>query len=148
MKLLYILFTMASLNAYCQRDDDKDARAEQYVIELSARKFQWLAQKQYDSLDLLLHKEIKYIHSNGWIETKDDILNDLKSGKLNYNRVTISEASAYSSGKTVVVTGKGVFEVVMEGKPFTITLLYTEVYVKTKKRWKLLSRHACKLTLT
>jgi hypothetical protein len=145
IKLLCVLFLVASFHAYCQHDDDIDARTEQYIIELSARKFQWLIQKQYDSLDALLHKEIKYIHSNGWIETKDEVLQDLKSGKLIYQKVNVAEAGAASSGKTVVVTGKGSFEVLMEGKPIEIRLLYTEVYVKTKKRRKLFSRHACKI---
>jgi len=146
MRLLLYALTLLPVVAFAQKDNEKDALAEKYVLALSERKFQWLIEKQYDSLEVLLHNEVKYIHSNGWVETKAEVLRDLRSGKLNYQKVKVSEASAASSGKTVVVTGKGVFEVLMDGKHIEVLLLYTEVYVKTKKRWKLLGRHACKLS--
>lgn len=140
MKILILfLATLINLGALAQSSEEKQ------LLALHARKFQWLAQKQYDSLTLLLDDRVQYIHSNGWIETKTELLADLQSGKLNYESVQVKEASARLYKDTGVVTGTGVFKALMDGKPLEISLLYTEVYVRHKKQWRLVNRHACRL---
>jgi hypothetical protein len=118
---------------------------EQALLNLHQRKFNWLANKQYDSLTLLLDDRVQYIHSNGWMETKQQVIDDLKGGKLNYQKVEVKEAVARIYKDAGVVTGKGTFSVLMDGKPLEISLFYTEVYVLERKQWKLVSRHACRL---
>jgi len=108
-------------------------------------KFRWMELQQLDSLSAFLHPDLKYIHSNGWIESKDDVLKDLQSGKLVYLKVQVQEAQVRQIAQTAIVTGKGNFKVVMDGKSLDINLLYTEVYVKQKKQWLLISRHANRL---
>ena len=108
-------------------------------------KFRWMELQQLDSLSAFLHPDLKYIHSNGWIESKDDVLKDLQSGKLVYQKVQVQEAQVRQIAQTAIVTGKGNFKVVMDGKSLDIILLYTEVYVKQKKQWLLISRHANRL---
>lgn len=119
----------------------------QKVNQLHLKKFNWLINKNYDSLNSLMDAGVKYIHSNGWIQNKQEVIDDLKSGKLNYTSVNVSESSvALYNNHTAVVTGKGSFKGLMPDKSeFNISLLYTEVYVKQKKQWKLVSRQACKL---
>ena len=46
---------------------------------------------------------------------------------------------------TGIITGKGIFTVVINEKPVELNLYYTEVYVKKKTNWMPVSRHACKL---
>lgn len=115
---------------------------EQQVLDLSRRKFDWLIQGTADSLDALLDERVEYVHSNGWVQTRADVLNDMKSRKLVYQRVTIKAASARLYGQAAVVTGLGTFEGVNSGTPFKLDLRYTEVYVLSGKRWKLASRHS------
>mgnify|MGYP002777203446 CR=1 FL=1 len=117
-----------------------------HLDELHRKKFTWLIQKNYDSLNWVLDERVKYIHSNGWIQSKKEVIEDLKSGKLNYNSVTIefAEVSFYSSA--AVITGKGMFKGLMpDGSEFNIHLLYTEVYVKLNNQWKLVSRQAVRI---
>ena len=38
-------------------------------------------------LKQLLHKDLTYGHSNGWIETKADVIKDLQVGKLAYDKI-------------------------------------------------------------
>lgn len=122
-----------------------DVKAEANVLKLHQDKFRWMAGVQLDSLGALLDDGVRYIHSNGWIESKQEVLENLRSKKLSYNSVTIEEAQARAYGKTVTVVGKGKFSVAMDGKPIELSLLYTEVYVRHRKHWKLVSRHACKI---
>ncbi|MFZ5971980.1 MAG: nuclear transport factor 2 family protein [Bacteroidota bacterium] len=137
--LILVLVALVNLGAFAQSAEEKQ------LLALHERKFQWLAQKQYDSLTLLLDDRVLYIHSNGWTENKAEILADLQSGKLNYESVQVKEATARLYQDAGVVTGKGVFKVLMEGKSLEISLLYTEVYVRHKKQWRLVNRHACRL---
>lgn len=117
-------------------------KEEQGVLDLSRRKFDWLIQGQADSLSLLLDARVEYTHSNGWVQTREEVLNDMKSRKLVYQQVTIKSASARAYGSTVVVTGLGTFEGINSGTSFKLDLRYTEVYVRSGHRWLLVSRHS------
>jgi hypothetical protein len=123
----------------------KKEKIEQNIITLHKKKFDWLISKQYDSLAALFSENVEYIHSNGWIENKTDIIADLKSGKLNYKRVDVREAKVRISKNIAILTGKGLFFVTMDNKDLEIKLLYSEVYIKEKGKWLLTHRHANKL---
>ncbi|MCU0419725.1 MAG: nuclear transport factor 2 family protein [Cyclobacteriaceae bacterium] len=137
-KLFWVAFLLPALGV-------AQSAAEKHVLDLHHRKFQWLIEKDYDSLQTVLHPRIAYIHSNGWVEDGREVMEDLKSGKLHYGAVSVTEASAKQVNNCVIVTGRGQFTGLMQGKEFSIALLYTEVYVKVKKRWWLLQRHANRL---
>lgn len=121
------------------------SKAEQDVLNLSRRKFDWLIQKQRDSLDLLLDDRLMYIHSNGWRQSKQEVFDDMQSGKLVYKQIELKEIQVRLYRNTAVVTGTGRFMGSREGNEFDLALLYTEVYVKKGNRWLLVSRHANRL---
>ena len=139
-KILLFVFIFASIILFSQ------SKETDVVNQLHKKKFSWMINKKYDSLDLILDSQIKFIHSNGWIQSKTEMIDDLKSGKLNYTAITIEESNTQLYNHTVVVTGKGTFKGLMpDNSEFNIHLLYTEVYVKTKKQWRLVSRQATKI---
>lgn len=115
---------------------------EQDVLSLSKKKFTWLVQKRLDSLALILDERIRYVHSNGWAQNKKEIIHDINSGKLIYTSISVKSSEVRLYDKTAIVNGTGSFDVTMDGKPLTIELSYTEVYVKNKDKWLLTSRHA------
>lgn len=121
------------------------SRQEQFILDLSKIKFDWLVGKNYDSLTVLLDDKVQYIHSSGWVQNKREVLDDLRSGKLTYQKVIIKESTARLYNTTAIVTGVGTIDGVTEGKAFSVDLRYTEVYVKSENRWKLASRHANKM---
>ncbi|MEQ1586926.1 MAG: nuclear transport factor 2 family protein [Cyclobacteriaceae bacterium] len=139
-KLFLVVLLLAGTQAHSQTGE-----AEK-VNQLHKKKFDWLINKKYDSLNWLMDERVKYIHSNGWIQSRQEVIDDLKSGKLNYTSVVVEESSVSYFNQSAVVTGKGIFKGLMADKSeFNIHLLYTEVYVKQKKLWKLVSRQATKL---
>lgn len=138
--ILYLILFVSSGFAFGQ---SKEAEA---VVRLHKQKFEWLIHKKYDSLNWVMDEQVKFIHSNGWVQNKQDVINDLKSGKLNYTNIDIHESSVIIYNQTAVVTGKGNFKGLMpDQSEFNIKLLYTEVYSKSKKQWKLVSRQATKI---
>ena len=118
---------------------------EQAVVELSKKKFNWMIRMQYDSLESVLDDRLMFVHSNGWTETKSELIADLKSGKLRYVTIEVIESSARLYSNTAIVTGKGKFTVVLDGNDLIINLYYTEVYVLKNGNWLLASRHANRL---
>ncbi|MFN3839510.1 MAG: nuclear transport factor 2 family protein [Cyclobacteriaceae bacterium] len=118
---------------------------EREVLRLFHKKFEWLKNHQVDSLHGMLDDNLMYIHSNGWVETKADVIDDLKTGKLAYRQVDIKEASVRLYENTAIVTGKGTFAGMNSGTEFSLNLLFTEVYIRKGGRWKLASRHANRL---
>jgi len=123
----------------------QNAPAEKYVKAFSETKNRWLVENKIDSIRNLLDSRCLYLHSNGWIQTADEVVKDMESKKLVYRKITISESQARQFESMVIVTGKGRFEGEVDGKAFGMVLMYTEVYVKRKSSWKLVSRQSTKL---
>lgn len=116
--------------------------AEHAVRQLSLTKFEWLINRQTDSLQLYLHDKLRYIHSNGLVETKAEMIANNLSGDLVYKAVSIDQMEIRSEGQLAIVTGRGIFSGILYGKAFEADLMFTEVYVLKAGNWLLLSRHA------
>jgi hypothetical protein len=142
-KNLLVLFLLISLPFLSQTKKDKIAH---HIIALHQKKFDFMISKQFDSLSLILDADLKYIHSNGWVESKEDLLANLKSDKLVYKKVTVSETKVTLTNHVAIVSGKGLFSVILENVKIEIPLMYSEIYVKKKGKWLLLHRHANKLS--
>jgi len=139
--LLSVFLYSCPLTTMAQPSD----KTERTVLDLSKRKFDWIIKKNYDSLTTFLDDRIQFVHSNGWVQNKQEIIDDLKSGKLNYQKITVNDAKARVYGASVIVLGTGTFEGINQEKPFSMELRYTEVYVRSGNSWKLASRHANRL---
>ncbi len=120
-------------------------KAEQEILDLSKRKFVWLVNKNTDSLKVLLDEQLKYIHSNGWTQSKQEVIDDCISGKLVYQKIEVSEAAVRLYSTTAIVAGKGKFSGTVNQTLFVLDLSYTEVYIKIDNHWLLVSRHSNKM---
>jgi len=141
-KYIFVLFLLISLPFFSQTKKDKIAL---HIIALHQKKFDFMISKQFDSLSLLLAADLKYIHSNGWVESKEELLANLRSEKLVYKQVTVSETKVSLTHHVAIVSGKGLFSVILENVKIEIPLMYSEIYVKQKGKWLLLHRHSNKL---
>lgn len=131
-----VLFLLCGLVTFGQ------SKQEQEVIQLSRAKFKWLVSKKVDSLQYYLDERLTYIHSNGWVQTKKELIDDLMSGKLTYNAIEVISDSIRVYPKSAVVTGRGKFTATMNGATNVFELTYSETYVLQKREWRLASRHA------
>ena len=119
--------------------------AEQAVLDLSKNKFGWMIRMKYDSLEPVLDDRLMYVHSSGWTENKQELIQDIKSGKLRYTDVQILESSVRVYPAAAIVIGKGKFKAVVDGTPAELNLAYTEVYILKNNKWLLASRHSNRL---
>ena len=106
-----------------------------------------LLQKDEVVLKSVLHKDVSYGHSNGWIQSKEDILNDFKSGKLTYNKIeNNSSAIVRIDKKFATVKTNTNAEGSVNGTAFKLTLHVMQFWIKTKKGWQLIARQSAKLS--
>ena len=104
-----------------------------------------LLKKDELALKQLLNKSVSYGHSNGWIQTKDDILNDFRSGKLVYNKIENNSAGIINiSNKWATVKTNTSAEGSVNGTAFKLSLHIIQVWMKTKKGWQLYARQSAK----
>ena len=104
-----------------------------------------LFQKDEKVLQTVLHKEVSYGHSNGWIQNKNDILNDFTSGKLIYNKIENNSSTIVTiSKKYATVKTNTNAEGMVNGTAFNLRLHILQFWVKTKKGWQLIARQSAK----
>lgn len=107
-------------------------------------KFKWMQEQQLDSLAMVLHEQLTYIHSNGWMESRNEVLDNLATAHLIYENVEYEILKCTTIGNMGIIHGEGIFSVRLEGAPIVIKLLYSEVYVRNGDKWLLIARHANK----
>ncbi len=135
--LCFLLFTGFAVIAQTKEETE--------IMSLSRKKFRWMVEANLDSLDVILDERLSYIHSNGWVQSKKEFLEDFTNGKLTYHSIDVKEVSARVYKRSAVVTGKAVAETTLSGNRSTVSLMFTEVYVVQKGGWRLVSRHASRL---
>jgi hypothetical protein len=104
-----------------------------------------LIDKDTVQLHNLLSEQLSYGHSNGWIETKQEVISDLYSGKLVYNKIDQRLAGITKEKNTACVRANAELDITYNGKPMHIKLHVLQVWIKKNKDWKLLSRQSTKI---
>ena len=112
--------------------------AEQEIIKLSKEKWQWMADKNVDTLDNLFHEKAVFVHMGGtW--GKEQELNVIKSGGIHYKKADIHEVSVNIIGTTAILLNRITLLAVVGGNEVTNPFEVTEVYVQQSGTWKLAS---------
>ena len=106
-----------------------------------------LVNKDEKALVQLLHPNVSYGHSNGWVQNKNDIINDLKSGKLTYERIENTSVSivAINNNWATVRTNTNATGKSTSIPTFELKLHVLQVWLKTDYGWQLLARQSTKL---
>lgn len=106
-----------------------------------------LITKNLQDIEALLYSDVSFGHSNGWVQTKAEVIDDCKSGKLVYQK--IGRNNMYVSGiskEWATIRYTGVAEGLNDGKEFKVALHVLQLWVKDRKgKWQLAARQATKL---
>ena len=96
-------------------------------------------------LKQLLHKDVTYGHSNGWVESKADVIKDLITGKLAYNKIDSKNVKWIVTNNIATIRNSSDITYVLEGKTGELHLHVVQVWLKTNKGWQLLTRQSTKI---
>ena len=136
-KLLTILFFFFVAFANAQTDEEK-------LITTVKEFHQALVKKNTVSINQQTDKALSYGHSNGWVETKADVIKDLETGYISYQAYKEDSISVLINGTMANVRFVADITATMKEAPVTYHLKVLEVWVKKGKRWVLFARQAVK----
>ena len=118
--------------------------AEQEIINLSKKKWGWMADKKADSLAALFDEKAVFVHMGGsWGKERE--VDIIKSGGIHYKKADIHKVSVNIIGATAILLNKITLLAVVGGNEVTNEFEVTEVYIQENGAWKLGSLSFTKL---
>jgi len=122
-----------------------NAQTEEEKLTTTLKEFhQALVSKNTVSINQQTDKALSYGHSNGWVQSKADVIKDLETGKIVYHSfkddsltITINESMANARFVADV-------NATLNGNTVNTHLKVLEVWVKKGKRWVLFARQGVK----
>ncbi|WP_447951702.1 nuclear transport factor 2 family protein [Chryseobacterium koreense] len=109
---------------------------KQEIIKLSKDKWQWMADKNVDTLKTLFHEKSVFVHMGGtW--GKEQELNTIKTGGIWYKKAEVYSVTVNIIGNTAILLNDIDLEAVVGGNTVTNPFMVTEVYVKENGQWKM-----------
>ena len=144
LKSNYLIFSIFVLglsiisrqNLYAQQQEMANEKTKQELLSLSKQKWQWMSDKNVDSLNDLFHEEAVFVHMGG-IMNKGQEINTIKSGEIHYKHADIKETSIRFVGNTAILLDRISLTAVVGGNERVNPFMVTEVYVFVEVKWKL-----------
>lgn len=132
-RLLLGLILLASVNS----SFGQISRTAQEIKNLSKDKWQWMADKNVDKLEILFDDKSKFVHMSGtW--NKDRELEIIKTGSIWYKQADVHDVVVEVFGNTVLLWNRITLTAHVRGSDVSNEFTVTEVYQKREEGWKLL----------
>ncbi|MEO7984041.1 MAG: nuclear transport factor 2 family protein [Bacteroidota bacterium] len=121
--------------SYAQTDEEK--------LTVTIKEFhQALVKKNTVSINQQTDKALSYGHSNGWVETKTDLISHLETGYMNYNSYKEDSLQVMVNGSMANARFVADIKATLNGNDGNFHLKVLEVWVRKGKRWLLFARQA------
>lgn len=134
-KLLTILFLFVVVCCQAQTDEEK-------LISTVKEFHQALVKKNTVSINQQTDKALSYGHSNGWVETKTEMIKNLETGYINYQSFKEDSITIVMNNNLASVRFVADITAAMKEAKVIYHLKVLEVWVKKGKRWVLFARQA------
>jgi len=140
---LFIILACLSIPAAARGSQLNEAALKRASEQLDRA----LEQKDSMQLSHLLSPRLQYGHSNGWIESKEQLIADLFNGKLTYKAITLHSVlpPPVIEGRTGLVRSVITADILLDGKPLNLKLSVLQVWLFEKGRWILIGRQSTKV---
>jgi len=131
---------MVVQSSYAQNNADTSATnntpEQQEIANLSKQKWDWMADKNVDSLNVLFDDKSMFVHMGGsWGKTQE--LSVIKSGQIHYKKAAIYSVLVNIISNTAILLNDIDLLAVVGGNEVTNPFMVTEVYVKENGKWKM-----------
>jgi hypothetical protein len=136
-----ILIMTVSLTSYAQPQGTittatNPTPEQQEIINLSKQKWNWMADKNVDSLNLLFDDKCMFIHMGGtWGKAQE--LTTIKDGGIWYKKAEVYTVVVNIFGNTAILLNDIDLVAVVGGNEVTNPFMVTEVYIKENGKWKM-----------
>lgn len=145
MRILVALCVLPVVVA-CEVTVTKDEDSIQQVQRVERQRFAAMTSQNVTALEPLLADELYYCHSNGEVQTKQQLLEALRSGELRYESIDLREFHvrqyrdvALGSGLVNVRASQG------GAPPVVLDMRYVDAYLWRDGRWQLATWQSTRL---
>lgn len=115
---------------------ENSTNEEEEIKNLSKQKWDWMADKNVDSLNVLFDEKSMFVHMGGsWGKTRE--LDVIKSGGIWYKKAEVYSVTVNMFGNTAILLNDIDLEAVVGGNTVTNSFMVTEVYIKENGKWKM-----------
>lgn len=136
LAMVVMLVCVQCLYAQKNTPQTGDQKSVQELIDLSKQKWQWMSERNVDSLDVLFHKEAVFVHMGGAMN-KEQEMRTIKGGGIHYKHADIKETSVRFVGNTAIILDRIRLTAVVGGNEVVNPFMVTEVYILIDGKWKL-----------
>ena len=134
--LLTILLLAIGCSSYAQQPDY--ASLNHAIADFDKA----LESRDSVALKWLVSDKISYGHSNGWIETKKELIEDLYNGKLIYKKIAATKPEVKTAGNVAAARSIADIDAVMDGKLMSFKLKVLQVWTWENEHWMLFARQS------
>lgn len=135
--LMLLLFCTVHLQA--QHKDSVGLQNAVYRLNLA------LVMKNNKAIKKVVSQRIQYAHSNGWIETRKEMMKHLRDGTLSYKSIKLDKIETAIDGNMGLAKSKGRFVVIMGSSVLEFQLKITQIWEWKRRKWVLMSRQSVKV---
>lgn len=104
-----------------------------------------LLTKDSATLAMLLADDITYGHTNGLVQTKQQLINDIMSGAQEYKSIKPLDINVRVFDNTAIVNMSGEVSMIYQTKPLDFKMAVMLVWIEENGAWKLEGRQSVKL---
>ncbi len=136
--VLLILICFGS-KAYAQNQDSLKLLAAVNAFH------QALIQKNTLSINQVTDKALSYGHSNGWVESKNEMMKNLETNYIGYQSIEMDSVSVVLNNYMANVRFNAAIKATLKGNAEQYLLKVLEVWIKKGNRWILFARQSLKI---
>ena len=142
-KLLALFLLMISMQSHAQQPPTETIKTstnntpeQQQVIDLSKNKWDWMGDKNVDSLSVLFDSKSMFVHMGGsW--GKEQEIATIKSGGIWYKKAEVYSVIVNMFGNAAILLNDIDLVAEVGGREVTNPFMVTEVYIKENGKWKM-----------
>lgn len=141
--LVLCLLIMSVQSTYAQQPPTESIKTatnntseQQMIINLSKKKWDWMSDKNVDSLNVLFDEKSMFVHMGGsWGKSQE--ITTIKSGGIWYKKAEVYAVIVNIIGNTAILLNDIDLVAQVGGNEVTNPFMVTEVYIKENGKWKM-----------
>jgi ketosteroid isomerase-like protein len=118
------------------------------IESVERARFAAMTQQDVKALQPMLADDLIYCHSNGRCESKTQLLESIRTGRIRYRAVDILSLRPRTAAGAVIVNGSIAVDGSMDGVAVKMQLVYMAVYVRRDGQWRLAAWQSARLPVT
>ena len=122
-----------------EQQNDEQQNDEQQILALHEAGDRALMSADVAALAQIFADDYVQYNESGKAFTKDDVLNNFRTGAIRYPLIVSTARKIRIFGDTAVVHGSESDEVESDGKRFSVRYVYLDVLRKQNDEWKLVA---------